>query len=216
MPGVSLVEARNILGNDLIEASELSSVIGEPTAAATSRDIPFSRETLSSAGRQGCVLLYRPDSLHDGQSLTLVTLFERCRAAADPVLRFTSDDPWFCKDRFAREETLEPGWALFAKEPWPATINVTYSEGDRSLEHGAGGLAWRRRRAVEIAFDCLAVAAARGIRLLPSHWDWSSSASADGGRVNVGGFGDAGLEVLAYSAAVKHGRLGICPTLVAR
>ena len=61
---------------------------------------------------------------------------------------------------------------------------------------------------------CLAVAAVRRSRLLEAAWDWSSTPSADGGLLNVGGFTEAGLDVLAYSKAVKHGALGICPTLV--
>ena len=38
--------------------------------------------------------------------------------------------------------------------------------------------------------------------------------TADGGLLNVGGYTDAGLDVLTYSKAVKHGALGICPSLV--
>ncbi len=52
------------------------------------------------------------------------------------------------------------------------------------------------------------------LHLLADRWDWSSTSSNDGGLVNVGAFGEKGLDVLSYSKAVKHGALGICPTLV--
>ena len=110
--------------------------------------------------------------------------------------------------------TAEPGWVLVAKEPWRETLNLVYDRAEAALEQRAGSDPWRRRRAAEIAFDTLAYAAARGRHLLADRWDWSSTSSNDGGLVNVGAFGEKGLDVLSYSKAVKHGALGICPTLV--
>jgi len=70
----------------------------------------------------------------------------------------------------------------------------------------------RRRRAVEAVYDTVLSFAARGQRRLVKTWDWTSSVTLDGGIVNVGGFGERGLQILAFSPAVRHGALGVCPT----
>ena len=44
-----------------------------------------------------------------------------------------------------------------------------------------------------------------------SAWDWSRSASNDGGLAALGEFGPQGLGVIAYSRAVRFGTLGVCP-----
>jgi hypothetical protein len=205
--------ARRVFGDDLVAPADLAPLLGGAVDAG-SGPIPFSSTEAASARENGCVLLYRPARDADGAPITLTSLVERCASAGDPLLRFRAEDPWFAEDEGVARETLEPGWALVHKAPWRETLNQTYARADEALARRAGSVAWRRRRAVEIAFDCLAVAAARRVRLLEAAWDWSSTPSADGGLLNLGGFTDAGIDVLSYSKAVKHGALGVCPTLV--
>lgn len=215
MSTLSLPEARRIFGDDLIEPGMLGRLLGEPppgNPAATS--IPFTVAAAEAAHAAGCVLLYRPDRAADGRELTLSLLAERCAGQGDTSLRFRGDEPWFQAQPFATGERPQAGWALVFREPWRETLNQTYERGAAALRARGGATGWRRRRAVEIAFDCLAMASLRRVRLLERAWDWSSTAAADDGLVNVGGFGAGGLEVLCYSRAVKHGALGICPTLV--
>ena len=133
--------------------------------------------------------------------------------AADRSRGFKGDEPWFVDLPFASTETPETGWAVFSVAPWAETLNRTYLAGDEALRARAGALPWRRRRAVEIAYDSF-VAATAGERLLERTWDWSGSASTDGGLLTLGGFVTSGIDVIAYSRAVKHDALGICPTLV--
>ena len=111
-------------------------------------------------------------------------------------------------------DALEAGWALVAKEPWRETLNQSYGRGQdaAAAPRGRAAVAPPPRSGDRVRRARLR--AARGTRLLEDRWDWSSTQSHDGGLVNVGRFGDTGLDVLSYSKAVKHGALGICPTLV--
>ena len=212
MRTLSLEEARGLFGSDLIDGAALRGLLGrEPDGVPA---IPFARDVASAARETGCMLVYRPAALPDGGAITLSTIARFCAARTDGPVAFASEDPWFLDDETTDADPAEAGWALVAKEPWRETLNLVYERGEEGLRRRAGAQPWRRRRAAEIAFDTLAYAAAGRGRLLPAQWDWSSTQSRDGGFVNVGRFGDAGLDVLSYSKAVKHGALGICPTLV--
>lgn len=212
MTTLSLDEARSLFGDDLLDADAIGALLG--AHAESNPEIPFSREMAATAKAAGCMLVLRPQSLPGIGPVTLAGLAELC-AKRDGFAAFASEDPWFADDSVVNAITAEPGWALVAKEPWCETLNVVYDRADEALRRRAANEPWRRRRAAEIAFDTLAYAAARGTHLLADRWDWSSTPSHDGALVNVGAFGAKGLDVLSYSKAVKHGALGICPTLVA-
>jgi len=209
--------AGDLLGREVITPAMVADALGQAIATRDVRStLPgIDREAIEEARRRGATLVFRPRCLADGTPLTLAWLHERFARSTGP--RFRGEDPWFLAEPFARSETPQPGWALVGKDPWRETLNRTYEEGGRVLERLARPLpsTWRRRSAVEAAYDCLIVAITSGARLLADGWDWTSTAATDGGRINVGGFGPEGLDVLSYSKAVKHGALGICPTIVA-
>jgi hypothetical protein len=211
MSTLSLDDARSLFGDDLLDAHALQALLGGH--GESNPEIPFSREAATAAKAAGCMLVLRPQSLPGVGPVTLAGILELC-AKREGHVAFASDDPWFADDSAVNAITAEPGWALVAKEPWRETLNLVYDRADEALKRRAGSEHWRRRRAAEVAFDTLVYAAARGKRLLADRWDWSSTASHDGALVNIGAFGDKGLDVLSYSKAVKHGALGICPTLV--
>lgn len=210
---LSLDAARDLFGPNLVEPEALADFLGGRIEA---HDLRLDAAVAEEAHRLGCLLLYRPERLPAGPALTLSNLFERLAALDRPNLRFRSDDPWFVRDPSAGGECIEGGWALVSRDPWPETCNQTYDAASRAISRRAAGRPWRRRRAVEAAFDTLAFQHARGVRLLAESFDWTGTESSDGGLVNVGGFDASGLDVLAYSRPVKHGWLGSCPTLVAR
>lgn len=212
MSTLSNDEARRLFGADLIDPDALRPLFGRGLTDVPA--IPFARDVAIGARESGCLLVYRPPALPDGAPITLATLATLTRARGDGLTGFAGDEPWFLDDETASVDTAESGWALVAKEPWRETLNQTYERAEDALRRRAGAAPWRRRRAAEIAFDVLAYAAARGTHLLEDRWDWSSTRSHDGGLVNVGRYGEAGLDVLSYSKAVKHGALGICPTLI--
>lgn len=211
MSNLSHDEARNLFGPDLIDAEALRALLGSAPAAP---EIPFAHDVATAARESGCMLIYRPAAVPGVAALTVAGLAKLCTGRSDGLVAFAGEDPWFVEDATVNADTIEAGWALVAKAPWPETINQVYARGEAAMERRAAGLPWRRRRAPEIVFDVLAYAAARGTRLLADRWDWSSTQSHDGGLLNVGRFGQTGLDVLSYSKAVKHGALGICPTLV--
>lgn len=213
MTTLSLEEARGLFGSDLIDGAALRGLLGrEPEGIPA---IPFTRDVAAAAREAGSMLVYRPAALPDGSPITLTSLAQFCASRSDGLVAFAGEDPWFLDDETTSADPAEAGWALVAKEPWQETLNLVYDRAEEALRRRAATQPWRRRRAAEIAFDTLAYAAAGRGRLLSAHWDWSSTRSRDGGLLNVGRFGDSGLDVLSYSKAVKHGALGICPTLVA-
>jgi len=211
MTTLSHDEARRLFGADLIDSDALRPLLGRSVADVPA--IPFARDVAIGARESGCLLVYRPATLSDGAPITLTTLAAITRERSG-LVGFAGEEPWFLDDATANADAVEGGWALVAKEPWRETLNQTYERAEIALRRRAGTVAWRRRRAAEIAFDVLAYAAARGTRLLEDRWDWSSTRSHDGGLLNVGRYVEAGLDVLSYSEAVKHGALGICPTLL--
>ncbi len=204
--------ARRLFGDDLLDREALRALLGERVPDLPPN--PFDTKTAEAAREQGCLLVYRVAALPDGRPLTLANLAAVVAERRDGIVAFAGDDHWFVDDDVVNGETPEEGWALVAKEPWPETLGKTFAAGEAALARRAGTEPWRRRRAVEIALDTFTYAAARGVRLLADRWDWSATQSRDGGMVNVGGFTEAGLEVLSYSRAVRHGALGICPTRV--
>jgi hypothetical protein len=212
MSSITAAEARRLLGDRFLAPESAASLLGATAGPPGGSTLPFSADELSEAAEQGCYLLYRPDRDATGKPITLVHLLDLAARAEIPGFR--GDDPWFVDRPFAASESVQPGWALFPAEPWRETLNSTYERADAAISRRAAGVPWRRRRAVEIAFDCFAVATARERRLLERAWDWSSTAGEDGGLLNLGGYTPAGLDVLSYSRAVKHGALGACPTLV--
>ena len=178
---------------------------------APPESLPIDPESATRLAQEGHGLAWRAAATVDGRPITLARLHEA--TAADRSGGFKGEEPWFVDLPFASDETPEAGWAIFSLAPWRETLNRTFDAGDAAMLARAGTDPWRRRRSVEIAFDCFA-AVAGGERLLERAWDWSGSPSTDGGLLTLGGFGATGLEVIAYSRAVKHDALGICPTLV--
>ena len=102
------------------------------------------------------------------------------------------------------------GWALVRRTPLPETLNRTRDVQDALLASLPPGPRPARRSAVEIVYDTLLWHRARGERLLANAWDWSRSGSTDAGWAAVGDFAPSGLRVIAYSAAVRFGTLGVC------
>lgn len=186
-------------------------------------EIPFTSEVLQDAASQGFLLLLRrPQVGHE--PLTLARMIESFPSLFET--RFLRQVGYQLKEEWgilleplAWQETPRAGWALVARELLPATRNRSYHEQTRILAdwgqkwHGKGVVVGRRL-AVEIVHDCVLAFRSRGERLLEREWDWSASATVDGGYVNVGGFTSSGLQIFAYSAAVRHAGLGVCPTLL--
>lgn len=216
MPAVSIQEARSILGSDFFGADEAQTVFGALRAAPTA--IPFSHEELTAAARRGEMLVFRSAGLQDDSVLTILHIIDRFPAAFDPAflekVGYQLKDEWGIRlEPLAAVEACTDGWALVHKSPLVDSRNRAYDEQELVLQrHSAAGAAYRRRTAIEVVYDTVLYWKMRGTPLLIDAWDWTSSQTIDGGYLNVGGFGDKGMQLLSYSRAVRHGGLGICPT----
>jgi hypothetical protein len=213
-------EARAILGDDVLGPEEVAAAFGH--ASKTIVPIEFTTDQLHAARRAGAMLVLRAAHLDDNTALTLVQMVHRFPSAFDQgLLRkmgYQLRDDWGIElEPLAATETCAVEWALVRKQILDDSRNLAYEEQDAAMQRYADSLrvparAIRRRTAVEAVYDTLLYFAARGIRLLENTWDWSGSRTVDGGYLNVGGFGDKGMQILSYSTAVRHGALGVCPT----
>jgi hypothetical protein len=216
---VSLVEARAILGDDLVGPDEIGRAFG---AVPPPPSIPFTREALAAAQQANEVLILRVATVNGGTALTILHMIERLPQAFDQKLLrqvgYQLKDDWgITLEPLAATETCAPGWALVGKEILDETRNLLYDDQEALLRRyaerrGVPSASVRRRRAVETVYDTALYSAARGVRLLEKTWDWSSSRSIDGGYLNAGGFTANGMQILSFSRAVRHGGLGVCPT----
>jgi len=218
-----LDDARRILGPAVLGPEEVTAMLGAGALGdltATERSaverIPFDRATLEAA-RSGDMLVLRLGR-HGGQPLTMMALTTALGGGFDPRVHrgvgYSLRDEWTIDTQpFATQETCEAGWYLVRRTLLPATCNRLYRLQDDLLSALPDGQLRRprRRSAIEIAYDTLLWHRARGERLLADAWDWSRTPSSDHGFVALGGFGDAGLGVIAYSRAVRFGSLGVCP-----
>lgn len=218
---VSPTNAEELFGDAFFGAAAIEQAFGasipEPLPP-----IPFSADVLQEAAAQGWMLVYRTPTLA-GVPFTIAAASERFPELFDA--RFLRQVGYQLKDEWgilleplAHTETPRAGWALVTKRVLPATRNRSYHEQTQILERWSEpwrkqGLVASRRLAVEAVYDCILAFRSRGERLLEREWDWSASSTLDGGYLNVGGFTPQGLQIFSYSAAVRHGALGICPQL---
>lgn len=212
--------AKTILGDAFIGCEEIEAVFGriEPAPALA---VPFSVGELEAAKQAGDLLIARPTSGGDGP-ITLRWLIGRFPDAFDAQFLekagYALRTDWgIALEPLAATETCSPGWALVARAILDASRNQNRDEQDEWLvRHAAdrhlGGRV-RRRSATEAAFDLIAWHRLRGERLLLRDWDWTSSRTLDGGYLNVGHFDDGGMQILSFSEGVRHGALGVCPTV---
>jgi len=213
-----VADARTVFGADLLAADELAAAFGAHLESVP--DIPFSVAELQRAQASGEMLVLRAAHAA-GTPLTIVELIRRFPDAFDTRLLekagYMLKGEWgIALEPLAASETCSTGWALVRKEILAETRNLPYDEQEPALHAYAQQLgaakALRRRTAVEAVFDTVFHFAARRVRLLEQSWDWTASRTIDAGYLNVGGFGAAGLQVLSFSRAIRHGGLGVCPT----
>lgn len=216
---LSVQDARALLGDDVLGPDDVATAFGVPPRPA---DIPFGRDDLASAVTHGEMLVFRVAQVENGSPLTLLRMIERFPEAFDQKLTrqmgYQLKDDWgITSEPLAATIACTPGWALVRKEVLDASRNRTYDQQEGILrgygeQRGAPAGTVRRRSAVEAVYDALLYFVVRKVRLLAQSWDWSGSQTIDGGYLNIGGFGNNGMQILSFSRAVRHGGLGVCPT----
>jgi hypothetical protein len=216
-PPLNLNEARSILGDDVLGPEEVSQVGVAPIELGIA--IPFTRAALITARQCGAMLVLRAARDDEGKEVTILRMLDRYPQAFDAKLLrkvgYQLKDEWgIALEPLAASDTCTPGWALVRKQVLGDSCNLPYDEQDVAVQRFANLLSApaRRRTAVEIVYDTLLCFLARKVRLLEHSWDWSGSATLDGGYLNVGSFSATGMQILSFSRAIRHGHLGVCPT----
>lgn len=218
-----LKAARAILGNEVVGAEEVQSVLGPAYRADAARaaTVPFPARELERARDLGFLLIHRVAAVGTAP-VTLQWLIRKFPAAFDPQLLqkmgYALKGEWGIElDPVAEQEVCCGDWALVQRTPLADSLNRTFDDQTDALRQFAGRHGWdgrtRRRTAIEIAFDLVVFWQVRGERLLPNCWDWSSTRAVDGGLINTGNFTDRGMQVLAYSQGIRHGTLGVCANI---
>jgi len=215
-----LADATRALGGAVLGPRELAAALGfDPLSVLTPAEraavgrVPFTAADLERARAEGEVLVLRVPRDPDGP-LSMLRVAARLDGGLDPGVHkgvgYLLRPEWTIDDQpFAIAETCPAGWWLVRREPLSSTLNRGYGDQDAVLGPGAPERP-RRRSAPEIAFDTLCWHRAHGERLLATCWDWSRSVSTDEGYAALGEYGSNGLRVIAYSRAVRFGRLGVC------
>lgn len=222
-----LQDARELLRGGIVGPDAIADALGAPLSElltaeeyARIRRLPFDRPTLQRAAARGALLVLRVP--RDGAGpLSILRLSERfptlfaAKGLTDGV-GYQLRSEWTAAAQSFAAEAPELGWRLVAAEPPPDTLGRPHAQQAAALAAFAEQLGMkashgRRRTAVDAAYDLALAFTAGKRRLLATAWDWTRTETADGAFVTVGNFGSGGLQILAYSAAVRFASLGMCP-----
>jgi len=208
---LKLSDAQAMLGHDVLGADEAHAVFGIRVEVPP---LPFTAAELTAAKAAGAMLVLRL-AKDPSAPLTLQRMIQHSPQSFDErylrKMGYQLRDDWGIElEPLATTDTCTFGWALVHKQILGETRNLAYDEQDEVVTRDRVDV--RRRTAVEAVYDTLLHFGARHVRLLDATWDWTKSRTIDGGYLNVGGFSTAGLQILSFSRAVRHGALGVCPT----
>jgi hypothetical protein len=194
-----------------------------PAERAHISRIPFDHDVLVRAGAAGADLVLRLP--RDGQAaLTIQRLHDRF---PDAFVKKTMTEgvgyllraEWAVTTQPFATDAPELGWRLVVSEPVEGTRGVSYDQQDEALaawarQLGVARARVRRRTAVDAVYDVLLADRARKRRDLQQVWDWTRTGTPDGAFVTIGRPDDDGLQILAYSTAVRFDSLGTCLEVV--
>jgi hypothetical protein len=222
-----LEAARRALGPHVLGPAEVGSVLGVRVAdvlGPAEREqvcrLPFDAQALGRAAAMGSLLVLRIPRDAAGP-LSIRRLHERFPGALAAKtmgegVGYLLRSEWTAGAQPFAEQAPELGWRLVTRAIADETRSRTYGEQDAALaawgqRHGVPATRVRRRSAVDAVYDTVLFFRHGGERLLADTWDWTRTTSPDAGYVTVGNFDTNGLQILAYSAAVKFHTLGVCP-----
>jgi hypothetical protein len=192
--------AKSILGGDFITPGEIATK--RPDLACTDEQIAEladsipSIEDLQWCKANGFAVVAgspRPMSLLDIRS-------------SKPNHFYSKTEGWYANadQKFSRDDKVSLGWLMIRKKPVPKSTNKTWDEQNQLLSNteqvpNDAEMSWF----ITIFFEV------RGVRLFKDVYVRTSSVSADGDRVYVGIFGDAGLSVSTDWDSARDDRLGV-------
>ncbi len=223
---MDLATAKELLAGDVIALEEIARALGADLeqipslAREMAQQVPFAPEALKRARQRRDLLVFRLDT--DGRApLTIARIVELFPAVFDQRLLnkvgYLLRDQWgILREPLAHSLTCEAGWALVPRDLLPSSRNLSFYDQEPLLaaarEDTDANLALRRRTAAEAVYDLALCQLVRGERLLRDRFDWTSSVTMDGGFLTVGRDGEDGIQIVAFSPAVRNAKLGVCPT----
>jgi len=181
--------AHLILGDDYITAEEVATAYG---VSYTDDQMEHFADTLPD---MQTILWLRANGymLVAGPSTELNLLEVR---ELDNKLFYSKTEGWYAENKhtFAREDKVACGeWLAIRKDEVPNSLRKTWKEQQdliTEVEHVPN--------ASEVSYAVTAYFKVRGIYLFRGKYVRTSSVSADGLHVSVGGFGEGGLDVNDY------------------
>ncbi|MFH0814503.1 MAG: hypothetical protein V1902_00195 [Candidatus Falkowbacteria bacterium] len=191
--------ASEILGKDFINAAEIEAAFRmkyEAEQLAMLEDSMPSEEVLRWMAANEYMLVAKPPT-----EMSLLDV----RAEKRELFYSKTDDGWYCKQEqtFARDDKTSAGWLALRKTIVPNSQSKTWEEQQKLLTKDE-----RVPNAAEVAWGVIAYKAVRNVFLLPTMYARTSSVSALGFHVDVGGFVVAGLDVCVWFDCYV-GRLGL-------
>jgi len=222
-----LQDAHELLGTNVVGPEAIAKTLDAPISELLSTEeracihrLPFDRATLQRAAAHGALLILRVPRDRSGP-LSIRRLHDKfptafaAKGLTDGV-GYQLRSEWTAAAQSFAADAPELGWRLVAAEPPAETLGRPHAQQTGALAAfaerlGVSASRGRRRTAVDAAYDLTFAFVARNRRLLATTWDWTRTDTADGAFVTVGNFGAGGMQILAYSAAVRFASLGTCP-----
>lgn len=225
-----LAAAEGQLGQNLIGPEAIARILGATVDELLTPEelrgvgrVPFDTATVERAAALGAMLVLRVPRDREGP-LSIRRLHERfpdtfATKSMTEGVGYQLRSEWAAGAQPFAGEAPALGWRLVLTEPLRETRGRPYAQQEAALIAWAQRLGVapervRRRTAVDAVYDVLFTFQLRQARLLGASWDWTRTGTPDGAFVTVGNFGDGGLEILAYSTAVRFTSLGACPEVV--
>ena len=196
--------AHEILGQDFITPEEVARAKGlvytDDFLQQFENTLP-SEDVLRYCRENGFVLVAGPP-----QSMNLLEIRN-----LKPEYFYSKSGGWFAEDRqrFSREDKVNPGWLALRKEP---VSNSTSKNWDEQFQLLAD--AEQVPNAAEVVWGLTTYKAVRDIYLLPNVYVRTSSLGSGGLRVYVGHFDGAGLFLICNRwGDLRDGGLGLAASL---
>ncbi len=198
-PAPDYALAKKILGGDFVTPEEVMAkrpvVYTDEQVLALSETLP-SEDVLRALKEEGFALVAAPPT-----ALSLLDV--RLLKAGD---FYSKTGGWYNNDnqKFSRDDKTSFGWLAVRKAPVTDSLNKSWeaqSELLSDVEHVPN--------AAEMNWFITTFLAVRGVRLFKRFYVRTSSLSADGDRVGIGGFDSGGLDFHNYWDNRRDSDLGV-------
>lgn len=178
-PTVSQKTARAIMGKNYLGVDQSIQHLKVTPSKADLKvleEVPFSEAVLEACKDTHVLVAVLP--------MSVMSLWQKTKH-----LFYSKDDPWYCEEGFAKKRG-QAGWHLVRKTIVPNSTSKTWQEQQSLL-----GKDEETPTARVLIYTVILTFLATGERLLPNIYARVSDLDSGGLRVDVGSFGEDGLDV---------------------